>query len=604
MPNPDKFVNMLIEYFGPYVNFNVPKISDENSNVYCLKEIQDVLDNYIETIDGELYLDIPRMAGRDLFASLFPESDLVRKHTADLDKIKKSGKRQNIIEYFIKKDDEKFAAELNTIISSSKFDIVPGETLAENFLSKELFCSYSVETDDNGILKEEFIWEFPDFGFFHSVKSVYKAFRSHTHKTCTLYLFGADYYKFRECPKNWTVFDHEGKSRTLPEYLSKDKKEYRGLDEKFTKTNAGDFVWKEKDSEWNETDSIKHLLELFGLAIDIKVSLKEIYHSFCIPLLKKRDCLKLSNKIRFIAFVEFGLDIIKNTLLRRPDLSGWQIRIYRAAWFEIINNILEGTYTYILKGTKIKESIYRPTPFEVFIKQAAGQSVYAKEREGKIRAAEQQGTLDDNDRANIKDYFIELLDLVSEEDREELYIIDRDGNAYDMIKVIYDFIMSDNHIKAVFQNRYAAIEALYKKAFPVRIDNNWITDDGEELQQEPEDTKHQKPDEKSIGEELKNLVIECFVAEFDQTYEEEWRQFIRKEDPNTLFDDLDAYPRRTQGRLQTATDSNLFKNYCRIMHININNAKTKTRKHTAFAERMRNITDALEIRLKEAGYWR
>jgi hypothetical protein len=93
------------------------------------------------------------------------------------------------------------------------------------------------------------------------------------------------------------------------------------------------------------------------------------------------------------------------------------------------------------------------------------------------------------------------------------------------------------------------------------------------------------------------------MVEFDQTYEEEWRQFIREEDPNTLFDDLGAYPPRTQGRLKMAINSNLFKNFCRIMHINMGSANI-TIIHTAFAEKMRNITDALEIKLREAGYWR
>jgi hypothetical protein len=588
--DPIKKMEMWWNYF-PRVSLTPFEGYDKNRNKCNLGKMPDIFDGCISSIGNEYYLDIPKMAFMEISAPLFPSSWFVESNKKgglkktieiELGKMKAAGKRTDIIKLFIGEEDEKFAAELNKFLDV-KDRIVPGVTITEDFLKNEFSCSYSTETKNNNKIENKFIWNFSCFVFLHEVDSVDDAFCYYAHKNCTLYLFGADFIKFKEHPADWSIINAE--NQTLPVYLSKDKEKCKGLANEFEGINAGDFVWKNTGSDmWTETESKEHLLGLFRLEETINVNLKNIYNSFCLPLLQENDYTKISNKDPFIAFKEYGWKIIENTLLRKTYLTGGQIQNYTIAWVEIINNILEGTP----RGT----SKYCPTKFETFIKQAAGQANYCKEWTIK-HAAGEYGPFEPEECQLINDYFREIYGIITSvprEDQEKFFRIINDGGIIEKLKEIIRLVTLFESIKTVFKNRYGTIIGLYNKAFPYRIDRERENKDGEVFSCPLEDEKQLTPEQRLINEERKKIIIRWVNIRFAGDIE--WIGQLRDEPASSLWSLIRPYKPNSTGRLTGAgPDTNLYRLYKEISIIKKN--------HTDFQHIMRDIADVLELK----GYW-
>jgi len=588
-PEIQKKTKMLRDYF-PCVNFNPFNKSDINNNQYI--ESLDFLDDYIETINNDLHLDILKMTGEPIFASLFPSSGFqkitnkIRKLNKtlinELIKMKKAGKRKDIYKLFFRNEDENFATKLNMFLDK-KDKIVPGVTIKEAFFkrnknTKNLSCSFIRVIKDNK-LKDEFIWDFSCYNILHDVNSIDDAFFRYARKNCTLYLFGADFIKFKENPINWPIINAE-KRQTLPEYLSKDKEKCKGLSIQFQSIDVLDFVWKDDKSEkWTELESKEHLLELFKLDKKINVKLKDIYICFCIPLLQVKDFTIMSNKDRFIAFTEFGWDMIKNTLLRVTNSTKGQI--LPTAYTEGINYILEG----IPKGT----NEYCPTIFETFIQQAAGQAKNTKKWEIR-QAVGEYGPLNRNDCQNIDDYLKEIykvITFVPIEDQEKFLRIINDSNSsyYDKIKEINRLVRSFESIKNIFQNRYETIRSLYYKAFPLKIDGERTNKDGKVISPEIEDKYYITSEQQLINEERKKIIFRGIKILFAGDIE--WIRQIHDEPANVLWSLIMPYKPNSTGRLEGAgPDTPLYRLYLNI--------SIKKRDHTYFQLKIRDISDELE----------
>jgi len=98
---------------------------------------------------------------------------------------------------------------------------------------------------------------------------------------------------------------------------------------------------------------------------------------------------------------------------------------------------------------------------------------------------------------------------------------------------------------------------------------------------------------------LRHIIIISFKKAFinfekHQKYETlrpNWRRFlqmIRRVDVNTILRDLKPYTYNYKDK-QQRTKSNLFKNYCRIMDINWNDPKERSKKHTTFQQKVQTI---------------
>jgi len=595
MPDPDKTMKKwkIFKDHFPMVNFApFDKKSPDNLQ---LKEIPpEIYDMLLrDCMAGNDSLDIPKMAKKSIFRPLFPEPELVKANEAVLNKMKESGERPNVVVYFVSEYEERFASGLNAHLEKKDRIDLAGKFLADKFdreVLRNSCCQYSLTTRDDGESEEKFEWYFSGHAFSHELSnSVYKAFRYYAKKNCTLYLLGAEFINFRDRPGNWPIVPVSG--QPLPAYFSGSDDISKGLNKDFNEIHAGDFVWKQ-GSGWGEDGNKRHLLKSFKLDVDLNVGLKDIWYSFCVPVLNKKGG---SGKINEDYIIEYGGRVIDNTLKRNIALATGQISRYPIAWLEIINETLESTPRGADK--------FCPTKLETFIAQIAGQSHYIKEKSIKLEAKE-DGTLNQNDHQNIRNYFLEkdmIRGLLPPEELESFDRVCEDGNAYEKIEKLYK-LMSFVEIKAVFQTRYPMIEALYWKAFTVSIEKHRKDNDGKSLPDGIiEDTKQLSFENMLITKNLKGLVLENFEDEF---MEKEWIQFIRKENDNILFADLGAYRPRSQGRLENAINSNLFKKYCEVLHITIKDAHMRTTLHTGFATKMRNITDNLETKLQELGYWR
>ena len=368
-PEFDKKHIIMREYF-PYVNFTNFFDDDYSSDGIYLDLDFEILSNYIIEINSEFYLDIPKIARNKLFMSLFPGDNQVEKYKYELNKMKDSGKRPDIVSFFLDKESKNFSKELNTYLAAeySIDDKYLIESFSDEYLLSKKWCNYEHgETKRKG----KFVWEFSDFNedgshFFHS-GSIYRFFRCYSHKKCTLYLFGVNFIEFIKNPKKWPLIQEIRKK--LPEYFSISGDVSKGLIKKIYELNAGDFIWK-KNNKWNITESKEYLFKKFGLGSNINANLQEIYYSFCLPLLYEKYCLKETDKDKYI---ECGYDIIKSTLLKDRNKSGGQIQHYPDAWEEKINHILEGTFK---DEDKIVISYF--TPFDKFIEQVAGQTWFLK----------------------------------------------------------------------------------------------------------------------------------------------------------------------------------------------------------------------------------
>jgi hypothetical protein len=619
--DPDKISEMLWKYF-PNVQFNRLKKSDKIGNKYCIEEIRDILDGYIDvTVTNKYYLRIPSMAKKDIFKPLFPDSRLINAN--ELNEIRKSGKRPDIIKFFLEKEDKEFAESLNTHLVADD-QIVPGKTILENFYKKyrkndknkkEFVCYYSLVTDDNGELSDEFVWEFSGFGFVHSdISSIYKAFRYYAHKNCFLYQLGVEFVKFKNCPANQPTVPGTG-GQPLPNYLSHIKISLKDI-------NADDFVWRngvwKNDvwmfSVWTKINTIKHLLKKFGLTIPGITSLEKVYYSFCVPFLPIKSFSALSNKDRFITFTELGDDIIKNTVLRRTDLAAKQIvqkkkKIgkkqrdeflddFHGVWLKIIYTILESIPKEIINR-------YIPLDFLTFIKRISG---YASYKEINIVKAKQDAVEQDNltekDRKKIRDIFNKIIGNVPIKEQEEM-CKDLVYKEYrDLLEKIDSWISLENN-RTLFPKENKIIESLRLKVTTGPIIHRIVTKNGvswtdENIGDLKEPTPEIKFENKERKKIIKEIIIKCFENEFDRAGEDKWVQFIREEDAVTLRKYLQEYKPTSTGRLDNAINSDFFKLYLEIMGKSSISKKCKGKEHTRFQTIVRETSNILE----KEGHWR
>ena len=576
--------DMFSDYF-PGIIFS--RYIQTNKNDFYMGPLMNALSKYVRHKDNEYYLDILQISNDKMFKPLFPKPETVQKYSQE---IKNIDEIFDVFKFFITKEDKLFAEKLNAY-TEKESQIISGRTLTELF-HKEIKnkCSffYSAEAGEAEEIDDEFTWDFSAVYFSHSVKSIYDAFFYYARKNCTLYLLGADFIRFFKCPGDWPVIPGEDE-QSLPAYFSRDGEISNGLAEKYRSLTAADFIRKQ-GLKWSEDYSKQYLLELFGLDKKLNVSLKNIYHSFCIPLLKGQNYPEL---LTGNPFIQCGNDIISHTLKRNIHLAQGQISKHVQAWLEIINSILE--------STPIGTDRYSPAMFETLIQQIAGQAGFL-ENEVRKQAAKEGSLLDHNDRQNIYNYLREIVtkNLIPQGEDESFFKIYSDGTAYDKIKEIYR-LMSFENARRVFQNRYRNIEALYIKAFPLSIDKYREDNDGEIISVvRIEDRSRPKPEDFLNTDELKEIVVEFFNEEFE---EREWLNFIKEESAGVLFDDLGSYQPRSAGKLSKATESNFFRNYCSVLNIPIKDARERNSVHTLFAFKMRNISDKLMIMLKDKGYW-
>lgn len=633
----DKKLQMLRGHF-PRVQFNGLKELNKNSHDYCPEEILDALDPYIdETENGQYNLNIPRMVNNDLFKPLFPDLVLVRKYATEINKMNNPDKRLNIVKFFVKKEDENFATELNAPLSSQE-KIVPCVTLTEQFFKdfkKKYLCFYSPAVADNGNSRGEFLWDFGGKPLLHDETSIYWAFKHYAYRNITLYLFGLDFYKFKNKPSKWpSIKIGKSLSQKLPDYFSESGDPSKGLSKqiKEKKINAFDFIW--ENSAWTETDSIKYLLKRFELNEKLKISLKDIYNSFCIPILYDNNFTNLSKKIRFNTFRNLGLKIIENTLLRRPDLAVKKILLkndyifkklelnlkheielknkfseeWPDIWEEAINQILENK-------PKKNQSKYKPLEFLTFLKRVSVFSNYNyANRFNEIQKAPESNILNPKERRQIKEISEKNLNGISTEVLDELHITGdlKYGKAYEKLNSLIELMESCEKARDTFPDEYEII-----KAFDLKKDTHSpdVIINGRELSifdtiksamPEPEDALLQKEQEIEVQkdkekimrrlEPVKKSIIECFENEFPG--ENDWLSFIRKKTECTddllkLWNDMDSYPPRSAGHLSGARKSRMFMDYCTISCVPYNQQIRGNCHTNIFVPRMRNIADEL-----------
>jgi hypothetical protein len=621
----EKKHEMMRQYF-PCVKFSDFLDPDKSSDDIYLDLDYEILEKYIdrdkEKIYKKYYLDIPKMAGNEIFAPLFPSSayektinkkcksittnKLKKRLRDELERIHNSGERPDIIKFFISKESEEFVKKLNPLLDTGfKIDEkYLGENFSNEHLINKIWCDYvsketKSKTKHKGIVYK-FVWDLSDINdsglnFFHN-GTIYRFFSCYAHKKCTLYLLGADFIEFLEDLAKCLQI-----SKTCQD-----------------KINFSDFIWK-KDKNWAEAESKKHLLEKLELNVNLKVDLKNIYHSFCVPLLDNKNYSKQSNKDKLI---ECGYDIIKSTFLKLNDIDKTDatkekinyfnisadelIKRFTKDWEEIINYILEGTpevedSTEDIKGTK---NIYCPTPFGRLVKQIAknGESYFIKIWRAKKAQKNNmyinkytgeeiptdKGVLDPNDRQNISSYYREAISLVPKEKREELYKIKK---SHERLKKICELMSLYDNIKTKFKRRLGTISTLSEKAFNLQ---------GGQIPIDEEDEKFKE--RLNIIKENIKFIERLYKSEFRG--EEEWVQYIKenylkKDYIRDLLRHMQAYPPRSGNRLENATKSIIFKEYLKVLCIPYNYRKSVGDIHTYFASRMRNISDGLENKFDE-----
>jgi len=127
-----------------------PRISFGLYNEKNILEItHEVLDKYIQfSSTGRPYLDILKMAKDKL--PILPDQTFTKKHSTILIRALKSGKHIDIVNFYLKKYDEKFAYELNKRMKEikCKSKIISGNTLTKTFLThidkeEKTLCEYS-----------------------------------------------------------------------------------------------------------------------------------------------------------------------------------------------------------------------------------------------------------------------------------------------------------------------------------------------------------------------------------------------------------------------------------------------------------------------------
>jgi hypothetical protein len=626
MPNqiaPDKKLSILKEYF-PRVKFIGYKKKDINSNDFILDDIRHILEKYIEEPQpDEFYLNIPKMAKNPLFKSLFPAS-VNQNEIDELNKMRASGKRPNIFEFFIKKEDKKFAEQLHV----PQYRVEPGVTLTKQFfadLNKDYLCNYSRSFMDNNTFKDEFIWDFSEEALFHSDTSIYWSFHHYAHRNCALYLYGLDYFQFANNSDKWPCVNTKT-GQKMPEYLSKEGDPSKGLAERYNNINAFNFIW--GHSKWTETDGAKHLLERFGLSTELPISLKEIYHSFCKPILRE------IKSVSFDAFRNLGFDIIVNTLIRRTDLAVQHILQknnqilknlspekrdeFAEAWPVIWN---EEIYETLENKSRTREDRYMPLKFSTFLERVSAYSNYKLVNiKNEIRKAQKENKLGPNDRGKIKaiseKIFSYIIDnnIIDEKLENHTAVLEW-GNPYVKLQSLFEVMNQYEKIRNNFSEDWKEVKALHLKITTDELDreinktenkkgksislSDTIKDITKSAMPNPEEElldKEQKKEElKKYVENMKKLepfrnrIIELFREEF--LGENDWLSLIQEKSISELWDDMQDYPPRSFRRLKNATHSKLYQKYCEISNIT---EEFWGEYHTDFARKMRNIADILE----------
>jgi hypothetical protein len=583
-----------------------PRISFGLYNEKNILEItHEVLNKYIQfSSTGRPYLDIPKMAKDKL--PILPDNTFTKKHSTILIRALKSGRHIDIVNFYLKKYDEKFAYELNKRMKKikCKSKIISGNTLTKAFLThidKEeiTLCEYSWKTNKYGEFEEKFIWNFPQYGLsMHEIKSIYDAFYNYAQKYCTLYLFGAECDKFKISKKKYII---PKKNQTLLEFFSKDKKKYIGLEDKFSEINVGDFVWKkppvkEKIFPWNEIENKEYLLGRFGLDKTLAVSLKEIYHSFCLPGMNRKGYSRNIND----RYYEIGNDLIEYTLQRKPWLCK-KIDKYRTVWGEIINKYLESS----------PDGDFCPVRLEKYIEQVAGQVDFLEKEEAKALAPGGEffdkdtrewlpggRVLDDPKRRDIKNFFNKYRAYIPKDIEEEMHEKYFHKELYVLLEKLYSWSSLPEN-RAFFQDNakkqqdYETIEALYHEIKTGKIQVKDGDKDGESKTKDVEDTKTPDPkdgiiykEEKSEEEEfvrkyepiLKNFLVDCFRREFHG--ETKWIKKIQEMNIDDLYKGLKEYPPINDGSHHK--NSFLYGEYQKFASGTVLN-------HTEFVKKIREI---------------
>ena len=413
---------------------------------------------------------------------------------AELEEKKKICERLNVIDFFLKKRDKEFIANLNiALLGGVKENEGTLLYFFKQKLGEENFWEYSYEQKEGkGNLKGNVSWKLPGFNFSHKYASVYYAFVYYARKNCTLYLIGSDFAKFKECREDWPKLQDR---TSLPAYFSSSKDNYNELEPKFAEKNAGDFLWGRSKDQKKYT---KTLLEKFGLNNEVglvNAGLKAFFFSFCTPIIKNTDSVK--NEERYSTHIKYGKEIIDNTFNRNPKKVKWiglklfinkylkkegfekgdeekEARLrFAIAWERLINYCLEG---------KIDNKYYHPATFETIARRISGAYKGVFNEAANLKAQE-DGDLAHNDRVKIYQYWKNLREFAkefSEDDWEKLAaLLVADGHRerlvkpfsvaqidsisditdYEKIKVLYGFNRRFSNKKS------ATIKALYSKAF-------------------------------------------------------------------------------------------------------------------------------------------
>ena len=624
MPDLEKNFNNLriFRTYFPKVGLS-PVITNNYKNDYYIGNLPEILGNYI---DGT-FLNIPGMAKSEIFKPLFP-----RKINEQNELKKIMNNPQDAIDFFLSKIDKPFTSGLNEHLEEED-KISPG-TIKEMFYEEGMICQYSMVEKDNGDLEDKFVWDFSNCEFSHSITSVYDdAFYYYAKRNCSLYLFGTEFLNFKENSDDWPYTPGENR-QPVPVYLSNGE---------FGYISAGDFVIAKPGVRWTVESSKQYLLKLFEIDENLNISLKNIYYSFCIPQINMNKYSKPSDKKQII---ECGWDVIKSTLGKIEPVNRqipeypinmedklWekikfvkkQISKYGVAWVKILNEKLESS----AQGA---DDDYCPTVLEIYIEKVAGEIGLIKNKTIKLFGEEgikeevtKQGyikmhefPIDHKRHQNIYSLYGEkekeqIRSILSEKKLDSFNEVCRHGNDFEKIEKLRDLINAYQEIKNIYQKRLPTIEYLHQALQnKISLDDSGKNEDETTSPLEIEDKSRLHSLDRLIAEveteknrekeeQLKQLVIECFERGF-RNLAEKWISYIQGENLNVLSTYLKDYPPRSMGNIGRAIDSNLFKKFCEVLHLNITDAGAKRRVHTNFANQMRNVTDRLEEKLQDICY--
>jgi len=583
------------------------------------------LNGYFKDDAGQ-YLDIPKMMGSERFKSLFSSIELDKSDAEELKneliKNEKEDKRLNVLLFSIRKKGfaEKYAEGFaKTLEKKIKQNIEPKnleQALIEVFFepSQDISCIFD---------EKKCNW----YSSYHNPRLFKTSFLYNVRKNCNLHLYGAEFNQFKEKTQNWPDISGKNESK-LPLYLANYEKNsageiiFKGLKKEFDDINADDFLWKQHGKAWAEKESIRHLLtECFKLD-DFNVSLKDVWYSFCITVLKKEDYQETPDEKRYI---KFGDAILENTLKKNIHQAiKNRARDYYESWFRKFAEKLypkranhkiffldsdekEKVVSYIYDAWRKRiseilesklsdtEGTYYLRDLIEFIEQAVS---------GIIRLHYESKTDTDfftkTDRINIKKY----IRKISGWDKRLLDGINKFSSYNEKITKIYQLYHNNNDIEEILKGSYKTIRVLYKKTLPPDPPPAPKTPE-DQLLEKLEKEEQLKRKRKLFSEEKRQVVITYIMEEFngnDETMNENigcWLKNLKEMPLNEFWRKLDDYPPHSEAR-KIKPNTFLFIGYCEAMHINKEiNQSQYYKKHDDFKEKMRTIAD----KLKKEGYW-